>query len=586
MDRLGWRELDILLITGDAYVDHPAFGTALLGRWLARHGYRVGVCAQPGWKNTDGLLAMGRPRLFAGINAGAIDSMLAHYTAFRKKRHDDSNSPGGRTGKRPNRACLVYANLAKRAFPGLPLILGGIEASLRRLSHYDFWADSLRKPLLLDAKADLLLYGMGERSILELARRIEAGSPLQGIFGSCWLDSLDRNGRPAHLPESLQTLECLALPSHEEIEADPFQLVRLTAKLESHVHSGCSWAFSRSGQRCVVLAPPSPPLDSQEMDELYALPFCRRQHPSYKEPVPAAEMLRASITSHRGCGGGCSFCSLALHQGRRISSRSRESILDEAARMRKLSGKQGAKGLAISDIGGPTANMWQSRCQLPGDKKCRRKSCCYPEICKFFVTDQRACLELMRSAAALPGIARVRVASGVRPDVGLGDRQSLAAYAREFTGGQLKLAPEHCSEKVLRLMRKPPLAVFEDMAVLFRRESRSACRRQFIVPYLMSAFPGCGKEDMKELASWLADKGWHPQQVQCFIPTPGTMATAMFYSGKDEEGRSIEVARSDAERMEQHRLLMPHWGNKAGRKKKASDFPQREIFRIAKGCHP
>lgn len=570
MASLGWQELDILLISGDAYVDHPASGTALLGRWLLKHGYRVGICAQPNWQNADGLLAMGRPRLFAGINAGAIDSMLAHYTAFRKKRHDDSNSPGGETGKRPNRACLVYANLAKQAFPGLPLILGGIEASLRRLSHYDFWTDSLRKPLLMDAKADLLLYGMGERSILEVARRSEAGLPLDGIAGSCWLDSLDQTGRPAHVPLDMQSLKCLELPAHEEIEADAFRLVELTAKLEKQVHNGDCWTFSRVGRRCVVLAPPAPPLSCSEMDELYGMPFSRRRHPAYKEPVPAEKMLRTSITSHRGCGGGCSFCSLALHQGRRICSRSEASILEEAARLPRLLGRHGARRLAISDIGGPTANMWQSRCLLPQDKKCRRKSCCHPGICKYFHTGQKACLELLRKAAALPGIGQVRVASGVRPDIGLKERDCLASYVREFTGGQLKLAPEHCSEKVLRLMRKPSLNVFEEMAEIFRRENRALGRKQYIVPYLMSAFPGCGKEEMQELSSWLAARGWKPEQVQCFIPTPGTMATAMFYSGRDESGNMINVARSDAARLEQHRLLMPQWGNKNAPRKKRS----------------
>ncbi len=566
MRALGWDGLDVLLITGDAYVDHPSFGCALLARWLIRHGFKTGLIAQPRWDTPDDFLVMGRPRLFAGVSAGALDSLLAHYTAFRKKRHDDAYTPGGKAGARPNRACLVYANLARRAFPGLPVVLGGIEASLRRVSHYDFWTDTLRRPLLMDAKADLLIWGMGERAILECARRLEQGRDLPGIPGTAWIDRLDADGRPANLPETLAAAPGIALPGHERLLAEPEQLLRLTQELERQVHRGDAWAFEPVQGRALVLAPPAAPLSTAEMDELYSLPFCREAHPAYTEPIPAAEMLRTSITSHRGCGGGCSFCSLALHQGRKISSRSAASILAEAKRLGAENMARGKGPVAISDVGGPTANMWQAHCALDAGTAqggaashaggCRRSSCCFPSVCKAFVTPQRKHVELLRAAAALPCVKQVRVASGVRADLALREPDALAAYTGEFTGGQLKVAPEHCAPSVLALMRKPPLAVFEQFLESFARQSRAAGREQYVVPYLMSAFPGCTDEDMRILARWLRQRRWSPRQTQCFIPTPGTIATAMYYCGRDESGEAIYVARSDAARLRQHRILM------------------------------
>ena len=550
MQALGWQELDILLITGDAYVDHPAFGVALLGRWLVAHGFRVGICAQPRWQNADDLTGMGRPRLFAGITAGALDSMLAHYTAFRKKRSDDSYTPGGKAGARPNRACVVYANLARRAFPGLPLVLGGIEASLRRISHYDFWADALRRPILFDAKADLLVYGMGEQAILETARRCAAGQPLTHIPGTAWISAVTDDA-----PNDLAATEPnLGLPAHEAIEGNAALLMEATLKLEQHVHRGQSCAVQRVGNRALLLAPPPPPLSSEQMDQLYALPFQRKAHPAYAEAIPAEEMLRTSITSHRGCGGGCSFCSLALHQGRRIASRSEASILTEATALAAQPRFSGS----ISDVGGPTANMWQARCTL--DAACRRHSCCHPTVCKSFLTPQKQHVQLLRKLLTLPGIKHVRVASGIRADLALHDADATRAYTVEFTGGQLKVAPEHCSAAVLDHMRKPPLHVFEDFLQAFQRHCQHSGREQYVIPYLMSAFPGCTDEHMYELAHWLKVRHWTPQQVQCFIPTPGTVATAMYYGGIDEQGQPVYVARSDADRLRQHRILLPETG--------------------------
>ena len=569
MQALGWKELDVLLVNGDAYVDHPAFGPVLLGRWLVAHGFRVGIVAQPRWQSPDDLLVMGRPRLFVGVSAGALDSMLAHYTAFRKKRHDDAYTPGGKAGARPNRACLVYANLARQAFPGLPVILGGIEASLRRTTHYDFWTDSLRRSILLDAKADLLIYGMGELAMLECARRLAEGKSLHGIDGTAWLAKVDENNVPVDLPEEWLDLPRMQLPSHEVVQAEATELLRLTQMLEQQVHRQNAWAQQMVGDRALVLAPPARPLTTEEMDKIYALPYARAAHPRYREPIPADEMLRTSITSHRGCGGGCSFCSLALHQGRRISSRSQESILAEA---RKLVAQSRRGQVAISDVGGPTANMWQAHCALddatsakaePGARpssRCRRSSCCYPTVCKSFITPQMQHVGLLREVAALPGVRQVRVASGVRADLALNDPEALAAYTGEFTGGQLKVAPEHCAARVLDLMRKPGMEVFEAFLQSFVEQSRLAGREQYVVPYMMSAFPGCTDEDMHELARWLQERHWSPQQTQCFIPTPGSIATAMYYCGRNEDGEEIYVARSDADRLRQHRILMPDFG--------------------------
>ena len=569
MQALGWKELDVLLVNGDAYVDHPAFGPVLLGRWLVAHGFRVGIVAQPRWQSPDDLLVMGRPRLFVGVSAGALDSMLAHYTAFRKKRHDDAYTPGGKAGARPNRACLVYANLARQAFPGLPVILGGIEASLRRTTHYDFWTDSLRRSILLDAKADLLIYGMGELAMLECARRLAEGKSLHGIDGTAWLAKVDENNVPVDLPEEWLDLPRMQLPSHEAVQAEATELLRLTQMLEQQVHRQNAWAQQMVGDRALVLAPPARPLTTEEMDKIYALPYARAAYPRYREPIPADEMLRTSITSHRGCGGGCSFCSLALHQGRRISSRSQESILAEA---RKLVAQSRRGQVAISDVGGPTANMWQAHCALddatsakaePGARpssRCRRSSCCYPTVCKSFITPQMQHVGLLREVAALPGVRQVRVASGVRADLALNDPEALAAYTGEFTGGQLKVAPEHCAARVLDLMRKPGMEVFEAFLQSFVEQSRLAGREQYVVPYMMSAFPGCTDEDMHELARWLQERHWSPQQTQCFIPTPGSIATAMYYCGRNEDGEEIYVARSDADRLRQHRILMPDFG--------------------------
>jgi uncharacterized radical SAM protein YgiQ len=395
MQARGWEQLDVLLISGDAYVDHPAFGVALLGRLLEERGYRVGIVAQPRWDSPADLTRLGAPRLFCGISAGCLDSMLAHYTAFRKKRSDDAYTPGGRAGRRPNRASIVYANLARSAFPGVPVVLGGIEASLRRAVHYDFWSDSIRRSILLDSKADLLLYGMAERSIVEAADRLAAGRDLTGIAGSVYAAS--------DVPSGARLL-----PSYNAIDADPRALLEATLAIEAQVHGRTEILVQEHGGRAVVLMPPAAPLGEAELDRLYALRYMREAHPVYTEPIPALDMVRWSISAVRGCGGGCTFCSLALHQGRHVRSRSAQSVLDEARLMVQHPLWKGT----ITDVGGPTANLWGASCRIePG--ACRRPSCLSPTVCANLRLHQHEYIDLLRRVKALAGASAA--ASGMTP---------------------------------------------------------------------------------------------------------------------------------------------------------------------------
>ncbi len=568
MEELGWDQLDILLVTGDAYVDHPSFGAALLGRWLCSHGWRVGIDAQPDWRGENALTAMGRPRLFVGVTAGALDSMLAHYTAFRKKRSDDAYTPGGKAGARPNRACVVYVNLARRAFPGLPVVLGGVEASLRRLSHFDFWSDSLRRSVLLDSKADLLLYGMAERGILKTAQRLDQALEKEQPYSVEILSGIPGSVRAVSREEGAVLAadeNVVILPSHETMQKEPTKLMDATLALEKLMHSGTQRAIQEAGGRTLLMEPPAAHLSTVKLDALYDLPFGKNPHPAYTETIPAAGMIKASITSHRGCAGGCSFCTLALHQGRGIRSRSRKSILREAGRLAASPGFDGT----ISDVGGPSANMWGAYCAAD-PSRCARSSCLTPKLCPHFKADQKRIVDLLRSVKNVPGIKGVRVASGLRPDLALKDEASLRAFVAEFVGGQLKVAPEHSEDRVLRLMRKPSFELFERFLTLFEKKSKGCGKEQYLIPYLMSAHPGSTKEDMRRLVAWLRDRGWKPQQVQCFIPLPGTVAAAMYFSGVDAEGKTISVARTDAQRLEQHHILMPKGDAdpRAGRREK------------------
>jgi uncharacterized radical SAM protein YgiQ len=591
---LGWEQPDILLISGDAYIDHPAFGIALLGRYLVARGFSVAVLAQPRWEGEPALedfTRLPRPRLFTGISAGAVDSMLAHYTAFRKKRHDDAYTPGGKTGARPNRAAIVYSGLARRVFPGLPIVLGGLEASLRRISHYDFWTDALRRSILLDSKADLILCGMAEASLAQAAALAEKLAEQGGgqLSRKNFTEACRRlpgavtalNGAEFAELDFLTEADLVRLPSHEEMLKNPYALLQASLTLEKEVHRAKAFLRQDAGNRSLLLAPFAPPPTPEQddspgsrqaataaaLDEIYALPFSRQPHPGYAAPIPAWEMIRAGIATHRGCAGGCSFCSLSLHQGRRISSRSRASVLQEArdiaagsagtaleARNKKSAPPRWAG--AISDVGGPTANMWQAFCAIDS-VNCARASCLFPKACKHFKCDQNQIVQLLREVAAQPGVRHVRVASGVRYDLALQSPEALQAYCLEFTGGQLKVAPEHICAPVLQYMRKPGQELFEKFMRAFEELSRQAHKEQYVIPYLISAFPGCTEEHMHTLKRWLQKRGWSPRQVQCFVPTPGTVATAMFYCGRDTDGNPIHVARTDRERLRQHHILIP-----------------------------
>ncbi len=549
MKAKGFDELDILLVSGDAYIDHPSFGTPLIGRFLESHGYKVGIIAQPDINKIEDFQTMGRPRLFAALSAGAIDSMLAHYTAFRKKRSDDAYTPGGKAGKRPNRAVIAYTNALKRAFPKLPIVAGGIEASLRRISHYDFWTDSLRKSILPDAKLDLLVYGMGEKAMLEIAQRLEKKKEFQPA--SEVLKNIQGTARIISKEEAQNYPNALILPSHEEQLQDKKLLVKASLLLEQHVHQAKEVAIQFFDTRAVLLEKPADALSTKELDELYSLPFTRLPHPSYKEKIPATEMMQTSITSHRGCASACTFCTLAIHQSRHITSRSKESIFKEIESLNALPKFNGH----ISDIGGPTANMWNAKC-IASHEKCARSSCLFPKICKSFKSSQAEHVRLLQEAKKLQNVKSVRVASGIRFDLALEDEKALKAYTGEFTGGQLKVAPEHCSYDVLTLMRKPSIEKFEVFLNAFYAQSQKVHKEQYVVPYLMSAFPGCTSKNMQELKKWLQKSNWKPQQVQCFIPTPASIATACFYAECDTNYNDIYVAKTDKERLQQHYLLI------------------------------
>ena len=548
MQKRGWNELDVIFVSGDAYIDHPAFGIPLLARWLEYHGFRVGIIAQPDWRSKEPFMAFGRPRLFFAVSAGAMDSMVAHYTPARKLRHDDAYTPGNRHGSRPNRATMVYTSRLKEAFKDVPVVIGGIESSLRRFAHYDFWENKVRRSILFDAKADLLIYGMAERAILAVAERMREGERLVEIR--------DVRGTAYHSSEFGDTPH-VEIPSYEEVSvskerfAEAFRL----AYLQQNPWSA-RVVIQQHGNRVLVCNPPALPLTEAEMDAVYALPFEKSPHPSYLETIPAWEQIKTSITSHRGCFGGCAFCAITMHQGKTIQSRSKRSILAEIS---ALTHKPWFRG-TVSDIGGPTANMYGLGCgNSDAMKECQRESCIYPGICTNLRTGDAPATSLLQAARSLEGVHHTAVSSGVRYD--LLERQP--AYFSELTGhhvsGLLKVAPEHLIEQVTDIMRKPGKKSFETFLARFRAESDRCGKRQFIVPYLISGHPGCTLADMLELALTLKKMGMKVEQVQDFTPTPGTIATCMFYSGFDPmTGKRVYTATSDREKGLQKSLLLWH----------------------------
>jgi len=544
MDARGWGELDVLLITGDAYVDHPSFGVAVVGRVLEADGYRVGVVAQPDWRDPASIGGMGRPRLFCGVTAGNLDSMLANYTAARRRRRDDAYSEGGCVDKRPNHATVVYAQMARRAFPGLPIVLGGIEASLRRVAHYDYWQDKLRPSILLDSKADLLVYGMGEQTVREIARRLAAGdTDLGGIRGTCRLLG-------ATASTSVDRSACVVLPSFEECRQTTSALLTLTKLVEREQNPFCgSRCVQFHGDRALVVDPPPEPLDTARLDCIYALPFMREPHGIYREAIPAFEMIKDSVTVVRGCAGGCSFCGLGLHQGKFVVSRSEASVLAEVGRLVDGPRFRGT----VSDLGGPTANLYG--CVNGNDAACltcRRPSCFFPEICARFKIEGRAGTQLLERVAALAGVKHVFVNSGIRMDVALRTPQYLRRLIRHHVSGHLKVAPEHLHPDVLRRMRKPRGDVFDEFRRVFEAESREAGKQQYLVPYFISNFPGCTDREMATVEEYLERHRWNLQQVQDFIPLPMTPAAAMYYTALDYgTEKPIPIVRGLAARRKQ-----------------------------------
>ena len=568
MEARGWTELDILVVTGDAYVDHPAFGPILIARFLEGRGYKVGVVAQPRWDSPADIGRMGRPRLFVGVSAGNLDSMLNKLTAQKKMRGEDQYSPGGRTESRPNRASIVYANLCKQAFPGLPVVLGGIEASLRRIAHYDYWSDQVRRGILLDAKADLLVFGMGEHAAWEVARRLDAGETidqLRDVRGTAHVLKNRRAWEPLLEKRSRFTTDggVVVLPSYEEVLADKKAFAKMSRafQFETNAHNGRP-LLQVHGSEAVYFNPPGLPLAEADMDGLYDLPFQRLPHPSYGgERIPAYDTVKDSIVTMRGCFGGCTFCSITEHEGRIIQSRSEGSVLRE---VRALSRMEGFKGV-LTDLGGPTANMYKMHCKDDKtESACRRLSCVHPGICENLVTDHAPLIDLMKKVRSEKGIKKVFIASGVRYDLAERSPEFIRELAEHHTGGQLSVAPEHTNPHVLEKMKKPPVDSYERFAQAFCQASEAAGKDQYLVPYFISGHPGSTLKDTLELALWLKARGMRPRQIQDFIPTPMAMATTMYFTGIDPlTGQDVYTARDLREKRMMKALLFywdkEHW---------------------------
>ena len=553
MKERGWNEADFIVVTGDAYVDHPSFGTAIISRVLENAGYRVCIISQP--KNDADYTRFGRPKYAFLVNSGNIDSMVAHYTAAKKRRSDDAYTPGGRAGARPDRAVIVYCKQLRRLFGSVPIAIGGIEASLRRFAHYDYWDDRVRPSVLIDSGADLLMYGMGEKHIKEIADRLAAGekiTDLQDILGTCYaVATRDYKPRPVK--------EC---PSFEAVSAPTEQGKRnyaVSCKIQQQEHDAVrgKTVIQRHGDLIVVQNPPMPPLTTEEMDAVYALPFMRNYHPSYeaKGGVPGIEEVKFSIIHNRGCFGACNFCSLAYHQGRSISCRSHESVLEEARLITEMPDFKGY----IHDVGGPTANFRASACE--GQKKkglCADKKCLAPSRCPAVKVDHSDYLSLLRKLRKLPRVKKVFIRSGIRFDYLIADSDEtfFKELVAHHISGQLKVAPEHCSADVLRRMGKPPVEVYNRFKKRFYELAESIGKKQFLVPYLMSSHPGSTPTDAIALAKFLKKEGLHPEQVQDFYPTPGTVSTCMFYTGLDPETMEpVYVPRTPREKSEQRALL-------------------------------
>ena len=592
MDELGWDSCDIILITGDCYIDHPSFGMALVGRLLEAQGFRVGIIAQPDWQNASAFKALGKPNLYFGITAGNMDSMVNRYTADRKIRSDDAYTPDAAPNKRPDRAVLVYSQRCREAYSQVPLVIGSIEASLRRIAHYDYWSDKVRRSILVDSKADILLYGNAERALVELSHRIAKGekvSDIQDIRGTAFLrkaipegwdeiesTKLDRpgaidkaidpyemkmgknasaesgascateeNGAAPILPAGTNAIsivrkpkadrakQVVRLPDYEDVSTDPVLYAHASRVLHLEANPGNARALvQKHGDREVWLNPPPIPLTTKEMDYVYDMPYARAPHPVYgKAKIPAWEMIRFSVNIMRGCFGGCTFCSITEHEGRIIQSRSEESILKEVEEIRdKVDGFTGV----ISDLGGPTANMYRIACKSEKiEQSCRKLSCVYPGVCENLNTDHSALIQLYRKARAIKGVKKILIGSGLRYDLAVKSPEYVKELVQHHVGGYLKIAPEHSEENVLSKMMKPGMGAYDEFKAMFEKFSAEAGKKQYLIPYFIAAHPGTTDEDMLNLALWLKKYEFRLDQVQNFTPTPMAMATAMYHSGKN-----------------------------------------------------
>lgn len=605
MAELGWDSCDIVLVTGDAYVDHPSFGMAIIGRLLESQGFRVGIIAQPDWTSAEAFRALGPPNLFFGVTAGNMDSMVNHYTAERKLRSNDAYTPGDVHGHRPDRAVIVYAQRAREAYRDVPVVAGGIEASLRRIAHYDYWQDKVRRSVLLDARADILLFGNAERALVELAHRAAAGEhprDIHDLRGTAFLrnavpadyveldsSTVDAPGpvdarpdpyatiAPAACADSEATVTpqaepadgarvvrfqreipretpraktVLRLPAYEQVKGDAVLYAHASRVLHLETNPGNARALvQRHGDKEVWLNPPPLPLSTPEMDTVFDLPYARAPHPAYGDArIPAWEMIRFSVNIMRGCFGGCTFCSITEHEGRIIQSRSEDSILREIEEIRdKVDGFTGV----ISDLGGPTANMYRLACKDPGiEHNCRRLSCVYPGICSNLDTDHAPLIRLYRKARALPGVRKVLIASGLRYDLAIESPEYVKELVTHHVGGYLKIAPEHTENGPLSRMMKPGMGAYERFRTMFEKYSRAAGKEQYLIPYFIAAHPGTTDADMLQLALWLKHNGFRADQVQAFLPSPMALATAMWHSGRNplrairrKPGERVPVAR-------------------------------------------
>jgi uncharacterized radical SAM protein YgiQ len=544
----GWDAVDVVFVTGDAYVDHPSFANGILARVLEAAGFRVAVLAQPDWHSAEPWRGFGRPRLFFAISAGNMDSMINHYTANKKVRNDDAYSPGGRIGCRPDRATLAYCQRAREAFPGVPVIAGGVEASLRRLAHYDYWSDTVKRSILLDSKADLVVFGMGEQPIIEIANRLRAGQSVA--------DLRDMRGVAYALgAREVPPENALVIPSFDDVKADKLKFALATKFIHQETNPlNAKRLVQYHDRQAVVCNPPALPVTQVDMDRIYGLPYTRKPHPMYRDAIPAFEAVKDSVTIMRGCFGGCTFCSITTHQGRIIQSRSQESIVKELVQL----GQDPEFGGVVSDIGGPTANMYEMKCTKPEvEAICKRLSCVHPTVCKLLGTSHGPLVRLMKKSREIPGVRKVLVASGLRMDLAQQSPEYLNELAAHHVGGHLKVAPEHTDAEVLRLMKKPAINDYKSFDERFKAASqRGGKPKQYSVPYFIASHPGSNLAAMIDLALFLKRNGYKPDQVQDFIPAPFDIATCMYYTGIDPfTGKEVEVARGLADRKMQRALL-------------------------------